>query len=67
MKYLRIKPFKELRAADIESESDSDKIEIIQTKVSGSKRASDDDCIALDVGVGDSWYLRTLISLFWES
>lgn len=54
MKYLRIKPFKELRAADIESESDSDKIEIIQTKVSGSKRTSNDDCIALDAGVGDS-------------
>ena len=39
MKYLRIKPFKELQSAD-DSGSDSDKIE---TKLIGSKRCCDDD------------------------
>ena len=39
MKYIRLKPFKELQAAEVGSDSDGDKIEIIETSKSGSKRS----------------------------
>ena len=46
MKYLKIKPFKELQAIEIDSGSDSDKIEVIETRkatapYAGSKRVGD--------------------------
>ena len=46
MKYLKIKPFKELQAVEVDSGSDSDRIEIIEdasAAKASSKRTSDND------------------------
>ena len=52
MKYIRLKPFKELQAAEVGSDSDGDKIEIIETTKTGSKRSKKDSLV--DVEQNDS-------------
>ena len=46
MKYLKLKPFKELQAAESGIESDYDKLDSIETCLAGVKRhVSNDNCI----------------------
>ena len=48
MKYLKVKPFKELQAAESGIESDIDKSETMETCLTGLKRhVSNDSCIEI--------------------